>query len=36
MSHFWSSPTHDLKPYVAGEQPRMAELVKLTIEHSRQ
>jgi histidinol-phosphate aminotransferase len=29
MSRFWSSLTHDLKPYVPGEQPRMAELVKL-------
>src|SRR3954470_17456594 len=29
MSRFWSSLTHDLSPYVPGEQPRMAELVKL-------
>ena len=29
MSRFWSSLTHDLKPYVPGEQPRIAELVKL-------
>ena len=29
MSRFWSSLTHELKPYVPGEQPRMAELVKL-------
>ena len=29
MSRFWSSLTHDLKPYVPGEQPRMANLVKL-------
>src|SRR5580692_1677957 len=29
MSRFWSCLTHDLKPYVPGEQPRMAELVKL-------
>src|ERR1700761_9715886 len=29
MSRFWSALTHDLKPYVPGEQPRMAELVKL-------
>jgi histidinol-phosphate aminotransferase len=29
MSRFWSSLTHDLKPYVPGEQPRMAGLVKL-------
>src|SRR6202163_667873 len=29
MSRFWSSLTHGLRPYVPGEQPRMAELVKL-------
>ncbi len=29
MSRFWSSLTHDLKPYVPGEQPRMVDLVKL-------
>jgi histidinol-phosphate aminotransferase len=29
MSRFWSKLTHELKPYVPGEQPRMAELVKL-------
>src|SRR5579863_4154636 len=29
MSRYWSSLTRDLKPYVPGEQPRMAELVKL-------
>ena len=29
MSRYWSRLTHDLKPYVPGEQPRMAELVKL-------
>ena len=29
MSQFWSRLTHDLRPYVPGEQPRMAELVKL-------
>jgi len=29
MSRFWSSLTHELKPYVPGEQPRMADLVKL-------
>jgi histidinol-phosphate aminotransferase len=29
MSRFWSSLTHDLKPYVPGEQPRIADLVKL-------
>src|SRR3981081_589416 len=34
MSHFWSRLTHDLKPYVPGEQPRMAELVKLNTNES--
>jgi histidinol-phosphate aminotransferase len=29
MSRFWSRLTQELKPYVPGEQPRMAELVKL-------
>src|SRR5712671_4026759 len=29
MSRFWSSLTHDLRPYVPGEQPGMVELVKL-------
>ena len=29
MSRCWSSLTHELKPYVPGEQPRMADLVKL-------
>src|SRR6187455_952299 len=29
MSRFWSRLTHDLRPYVPGEQPRLAELVKL-------
>lgn len=29
MSRFWSRLTHELKPYVPGEQPRMADLVKL-------
>ncbi|MBR1124125.1 histidinol-phosphate transaminase [Bradyrhizobium lablabi] len=34
MSRFWSRLTHDLTPYVPGEQPRMADLVKLnTNEH---
>ena len=32
MSRFWSSLTHDQRPYVPGEQPRMAELVKLNTE----
>src|SRR3954454_9307119 len=34
MSRFWSSLTHDLKPYVPGEQPRIAELVKLNTNES--
>jgi histidinol-phosphate aminotransferase len=34
MSRFWSSLTHDLQPYVPGEQPRMAELVKLNTNES--
>jgi histidinol-phosphate aminotransferase len=34
MSRFWSSLTHDLRPYVPGEQPRMAELVKLNTNES--
>ena len=34
MSRFWSALTHDLKPYVPGEQPRMAELVKLNTNES--
>src|SRR6202042_1373543 len=34
MSRFWSSLTHTLKPYVPGEQPRMAELVKLNTNES--
>jgi histidinol-phosphate aminotransferase len=29
MSRFWSRLVHDLDPYVAGEQPRGADLVKL-------
>src|ERR1700710_994804 len=29
MSQFWSRLTHDLKPYIPGEQPRIADLVKL-------
>jgi histidinol-phosphate aminotransferase len=34
MSRFWSRLTHDLKPYVPGEQPRMADLVKLNTNES--
>lgn len=34
MSRFWSSLTHDLKPYVPGEQPRMANLIKLNTNES--
>jgi histidinol-phosphate/aromatic aminotransferase/cobyric acid decarboxylase-like protein len=29
MSRFWSPLIHDLQPYVAGEQPVMADIVKL-------
>ena len=29
MSKLWSPRVHDLKPYVAGEQPVMADIVKL-------
>jgi histidinol-phosphate aminotransferase len=34
MSRFWSSLTHDLKPYVPGEQPHVPELVKLNTNES--
>jgi histidinol-phosphate aminotransferase len=34
MSRFWSSLTHDLRPYVPGEQPGMVELVKLNTNES--
>jgi histidinol-phosphate aminotransferase len=34
MSRFWSSLTHDLRPYVPGEQPHMQELVKLNTNES--
>src|ERR1700716_572045 len=34
MSHFWSSLTHELRPYIPGEQPRMAERVKLNTNES--
>jgi histidinol-phosphate aminotransferase len=29
MSRYWSSFVHDLEPYIPGEQPKMANLVKL-------
>jgi histidinol-phosphate aminotransferase len=34
MNRFWSSLTHDLKPYVPGEQPRITDLVKLNTNES--
>ena len=34
MSRFWSRLTHELSPYVPGEQPRMADLVKLNTNES--
>src|ERR1700749_2649595 len=34
MSRFWSRLTHDLQPYVPGEQPHIAELVKLNTNES--
>jgi len=34
MSRFWSSLTHDLKPYVQAKQPRIADLVKLNTNES--
>jgi histidinol-phosphate aminotransferase len=34
MSRFWSRLTHDLTPYAPGEQPRIAELVKLNTNES--
>jgi len=34
MSRFWSRLTHDLQPYVPGEQPRVADLVKLNTNES--
>src|SRR3954452_8097906 len=34
MSRFWSRLTHDLKPYVPGEQPHMTDLVKLNTNES--
>jgi histidinol-phosphate aminotransferase len=34
MSWFWSDVVHGLQPYVPGEQPRMADLVKLNTNES--
>jgi histidinol-phosphate aminotransferase len=34
MSRFWTTLTHDLLPYVPGEQPHMADLVKLNTNES--
>ncbi len=34
MSRFWSAVVHDLTPYVPGEQPRRADLVKLNTNES--
>lgn len=34
MSRFWSSLTHDLRPYVPGEQPHVEDLVKLNTNES--
>ncbi len=34
MSRFWSSLTHDLRPYVPGEQPCRSEVVKLNTNES--
>ncbi len=34
MSRFWSPLVHDLRPYVAGEQPVMADIVKLNTNES--
>src|SRR3569833_2351614 len=34
MSRYWSALTHDLTPYVPGEQPRIADLVKLNTNES--
>jgi histidinol-phosphate aminotransferase len=34
MSRFWSRLTHDLQPYVPGEQPHIADLVKLNTNES--
>lgn len=34
MSRFWSKAVHDLHPYVPGEQPRIADLLKLNTNES--
>jgi len=34
MSRFWSPSVHTLEPYVPGEQPRMADLLKLNTNES--
>jgi histidinol-phosphate aminotransferase len=34
MSRFWSDLVHELQPYVPGEQPRVADLVKLNTNES--
>jgi len=34
MNRFWSRLAHDLEPYVPGEQPRLADLVKLNTNES--
>src|SRR5580692_6003864 len=34
MSRFWSDLVHSLEPYVPGEQPRIADLVKLNTNES--
>lgn len=34
MSRYWSALVHELKPYVPGEQPRIADLVKLNTNES--
>jgi len=35
MKAFWSRIARDLSPYVPGEQPRIANLVKLTLTKAR-